>query len=56
MKYSWEYFWGIWKLCATHGYMKNPHSSLDHLDLYIFNDNGVKRIRKRSLWRLKYFH
>jgi hypothetical protein len=44
MKYSWEYFWGIWKLCSAHSKLVNPHSFYDHLRLWEFDDQDVRRL------------
>jgi hypothetical protein len=48
MIYFWEYFWGVWKLCATHSQLVNPHSFRDHLRLWEFDNNGARRLTYRD--------
>ena len=43
-EFNWDYFWTVWKSCAIHGNIHCPHIALDHLELFEFVDQKVKRI------------
>jgi len=39
--WTWDYFWTVWERCATHGNWEH-HSFNDHLDRWIYGDDGVR--------------
>lgn len=43
-EYYWSYFWTVWKRCAIHGDIPCPHDYFDHLRLFEYDDEKVRRI------------